>query len=339
MTLFLAGHETTAQLMTWTWYLLSRTPRRRGAPPRRAGRASWVSGSRPSRTSRTCRTPRRSSREVDADVPARLRAGAARARGGLDPRATRSRGLDGPHEPVRRAPRPALVSGSVPVRSLDAGSGDAGGPRPRHAFFPFGGGPARLHRRGVRLDGGEAPARDHRAALGVRIDPARPVALQPMVTLRPRGTACPRWSGAGRGLRRGERHGERTVERHVVPSGTPAPKPSNAMSMSNFARLEDFRSSLVAVSTHEYGLDVHRARVRDLRARGTLRRSRWSCFASFATSIVRWSGTVSVVCTTATWWPPSDLELHERPGRGDARPCRSQGRSPARTPATTSRRA
>ncbi len=38
MTLFLAGHETTANALAWTWYLLAQHPRRGGAVARRAGR-------------------------------------------------------------------------------------------------------------------------------------------------------------------------------------------------------------------------------------------------------------------------------------------------------------
>ncbi len=38
MTIFLAGHETTANALAWTWYLLSQTSRRRGTPACRSGR-------------------------------------------------------------------------------------------------------------------------------------------------------------------------------------------------------------------------------------------------------------------------------------------------------------
>ncbi len=57
LTLFLAGHETTANALTWTWYLLSQHPEaergcmRRSMPCWAAGRPSW-------RTFRSCAMPR-----------------------------------------------------------------------------------------------------------------------------------------------------------------------------------------------------------------------------------------------------------------------------------------
>ena len=37
LTLFLAGHETTANAMTFTWYLLSQNPEKEAKLPRRIG--------------------------------------------------------------------------------------------------------------------------------------------------------------------------------------------------------------------------------------------------------------------------------------------------------------
>ena len=55
MTLLLAGHETTANALAWTWYLLSRQSGRRGDAPRRGGRAGWRAALAPP-TWRACRT-------------------------------------------------------------------------------------------------------------------------------------------------------------------------------------------------------------------------------------------------------------------------------------------
>ena len=57
MTLVVAGHETTASGLNWTWYLLSQHPRGRGAPARRDRRRTAAGGARAS--SRWRRSPTR----------------------------------------------------------------------------------------------------------------------------------------------------------------------------------------------------------------------------------------------------------------------------------------
>ena len=59
MTLFLAGHETTAQALAWTWYLLSENPSVGGAAARGARRGLWQDGRRRPTTSRALELTRR----------------------------------------------------------------------------------------------------------------------------------------------------------------------------------------------------------------------------------------------------------------------------------------
>ncbi len=47
MTLVVAGHETTASALNWTWYLLSQHPGRRGEAARGAGRRARRNGAGP----------------------------------------------------------------------------------------------------------------------------------------------------------------------------------------------------------------------------------------------------------------------------------------------------
>jgi cytochrome P450 len=185
MTIFLAGHETTAVALTWTWYLLARNPRvearlheelarelggrsptvadlpllpyteRVLAESMRLYPPAWVIG-------------RRARVDVDLDgylIPA----GSIVV---LSPFVT--------HRDARWYPEPLRFE-------PDRFTAEVRARRPRYAYFPFGGGPR------VCIGEGFAwtEARLLLATLAQRVRLLRtseqPVALQPRVTLRPRG--------------------------------------------------------------------------------------------------------------------------------------------------------
>jgi cytochrome P450 len=183
ITLFLAGHETTSNALTWTWYLLSEN---RGAEAALHAELDDVLGDRvPTvadvpdlrytdavlRESMRCYPPawaigRRALTDYDADGFS-LRAGSVLV---VSPWLL--------HHDPRWWDEPEAFR---PERWL----GDEGG-RPRHAYLPFGAGP--------RMCIGEDFARLEALLLLAAIarrwrfvhDPSHRVELQPVITLRPR---------------------------------------------------------------------------------------------------------------------------------------------------------
>jgi cytochrome P450 len=183
VTLFLAGHETTAVALTWTWYLLSENPE--AAERLRAELAGELGGRRASAadldrlpyTDAVLRESMRvfppawgiGRRALEEHVAGgyRIPAGAVVAVSPFllhrDPRWWR--------DPERFAPERWLVEDAR---------------RPRHAYIPFGGGP--------RMCIGEGFASMEARLLIATIarrwrfehDPSHRVELQPVVTLRPR---------------------------------------------------------------------------------------------------------------------------------------------------------
>jgi cytochrome P450 len=185
MTIFLAGHETTAVSLTWTWYLLARSP---GAETRlHEELARELGGCSPTvadlpRLHYTERVLAESMRlyppawvigrraRVDVDLDRhRIPAGSIVI---LSPFVT--------HRDPRWYPEPLRFD-------PDRFTAEARALRPRYAYFPFGGGPR------VCIGEGFASieARLLLATLAQRVRlllaPEREVALQPRVTLRPRG--------------------------------------------------------------------------------------------------------------------------------------------------------
>ncbi len=187
MTLFLAGHETTAQLMTWTWYLLSRS---RQAEAALHDEIDNVLDGRPPSTKDLPNLPfvemvltEAMRLYPPAYVLGRIALEDVTIKGYTIPAGATV--LMSPfvvHHDPRWFPEPFRFDPSRWDRS-----GGGANERPRGAFFPFGGGP--------RLCIGEAfawmEAKLLLATLAqgwkVRVDAERPVDLQPMVTLRPKG--------------------------------------------------------------------------------------------------------------------------------------------------------
>jgi cytochrome P450 len=173
MTLFLAGHETTANLLTWTLYLLSQHPEDEervvselaaGAETTQADRVlsealrlyppAWVIG-------------RRALADVDLGrivIPAGMLAV-------VSPWVT--------HRDPRWYPEPERFDpGRWEESERDA--------RPQHAFFPFGAGTRMCIGEGFAMAEARAVLRVLLPRWAFRLDPAQRVDVLPRVTLRPR---------------------------------------------------------------------------------------------------------------------------------------------------------
>ena len=185
MTIFLAGHETTAVALTWTWYLLARNPaveERLGAELQRelGGRSPTVADLERLRyTERVIAEAmrlyppawiigRRAIVDLELDGY-RISAGSIVV---LSPFVT--------HRDRRWHPEPLRFDPDRFAPEAQAG-------RPRYAYFPFGGGPRTCIGEGFAL----LEARLLLATLAQRVRftlaSDDEVALRPRVTLRPRG--------------------------------------------------------------------------------------------------------------------------------------------------------
>src|SRR5438093_2841081 len=183
LTLLLAGHETTSNALTWTWWQLSQHPNVRG---RLHDELDDVLGDGTPDVGDLERLP-----YTDAVISESLR---LRPPAWAIGRQAETRHTLGP---IELAPEDIVVVSPWllhhdgrwwpqadqfrPERWLDVDPG-----RPRHAFLPFGGGPRRCIGEGFA----GAEARLLLATIACRwrfeLDPAARVELQPVITLRPR---------------------------------------------------------------------------------------------------------------------------------------------------------
>lgn len=184
ITLFLAGHETTSNALTWTWYLLSQHPEAEAAL--HAEVDDMLGGRSPTAAdvSRLHVTRAVLSESMRLYPPAWA----------IGRRALAEHMVDGYllpegsvivvspwllHHDERWWPR-------AHVFRLDRWTEEAAEARPRHAFLPFGGGPRMCIGEGFAWMEAELLVATIAQRWRFALDPAQMVAPQPVVTLRPR---------------------------------------------------------------------------------------------------------------------------------------------------------
>ncbi len=140
MTILLAGHETTANALTWTWYLLSQSPDVAG-PPARGDRWPLLGGRLPT----VADMPSLPFVERVVTEAMRLYPPAwligRRASSVSDRRLPGAGPHDLSHEPVGDAPRPDGFFSEPERFNPDRWTPEFKAALPTFAYFPFGGGP------------------------------------------------------------------------------------------------------------------------------------------------------------------------------------------------------
>ncbi len=200
ITLFMAGHETTAIALSWSWWLLSRHPDAERALHRELDDVLGGRAPTPADLPRLRHTERVIMEAMRLYPPAwgigREAASDTELAGYAVPKGTpifmlpwimhrKAEFFDGPAE-------------FLPDRWAD-GLADR---LPRFAYMPFGGGPRILHWQPIRDDGGGAAARHDRAAIPVGLGPGPP---RPAATLDHASAGGRRLGQAAGTLTRGRR--------------------------------------------------------------------------------------------------------------------------------------
>ena len=184
MTLMLAGHETTAMALSWTLYLLSRHPQARRALE---AEVDQVLGGRPATTEDL---PRLTYTRMVIEETMRLYPPAWAV--------TRSVAADDEIEGFRvPAGKMVMVSPYATQRdpalwpNPEGFDPDRFDPRqevsrPRYAYFPFGGGPHLCIGAGFAMMEAQILLATLAGKLRLDLLPGHPIAIEPLVTLRPR---------------------------------------------------------------------------------------------------------------------------------------------------------
>lgn len=184
MTLFLAGHETTANALAWTWYLLSEHPAQ--ARRLREELAHVLGGRAPT----VADLPHLKYTAMVLDEALRLYPPAWT----LSRSAVQADELGGYPVPARALI--TLCSYSTHRHPAFWDHPDAFDPerfaperaaaRPRYAYFPFGGGPRQCIGNNFALMEATLVLATLAQAYEVEVVPGHPIALEPLITLRPR---------------------------------------------------------------------------------------------------------------------------------------------------------
>lgn len=184
MTLFIAGHETTANAMTWTWYLLSQHPE---VETKLHGELDAVLGNRlPSAedVSRLSYTRKVFTESIRLYPPAWT---------------IGRRALNDYNVSQYRIPANSMIFMSPYVMQHDARyfpnpevfdperwTPEAQAARPKFSYFPFGGGPRQCIGEAFAWMEGVLLIATIAQRWKLRLVPGHPIAMQPLVTLRPK---------------------------------------------------------------------------------------------------------------------------------------------------------